>query len=179
MIYVTHDQVEAMTLADRIVIMRDGRIEQAGSPLEVFERPVNTFVASFIGSPPMNLLDAAVEERAGRPHAVLADGTALPLPTLTTLRGGAPIVVGFRAEALTPRGHGLPGTGERIALDRTVTLAEPLGTETLLFTTLGGREVQGKMLAPRPVTPGERLPFELDVSRLHVFDKADGHSLAG
>ena len=178
-VYVTHDQVEAMTLADRIVIMRDGRIEQVGTPLEVFETPVNTFVASFIGTPPMNLLDATVEDRGGRAHAVLADGTALPLPPALAGRRDlkADLVVGFRAEALAPRGHGLPGAGERIEFERPVTLAEPLGTETLLFTELGGREVQGRMLDPRAVAAGERLPFVLDLSRLHVFAKADGRSL--
>jgi multiple sugar transport system ATP-binding protein len=178
-VYVTHDQVEAMTLADRIVIMRDGYIEQIGTPLEVFENPVNTFVASFIGSPPMNLIDARVENRAGRPHAVLPDGFALPLPAAVAGRGGdlGDIVVGFRAEDLAPLGHGLPGRGETIQLDRPVTLAEPLGTETMLFTELGGCEVQGKMLDPRFVEPGERLPFLLNLSRLHVFAKADGRSL--
>jgi multiple sugar transport system ATP-binding protein len=180
-VYVTHDQVEAMTLADRIVIMRDGHIEQVGTPLDVFENPANTFVASFIGSPPMNLIEAKVQERAGRPHAILADGIALPLPARIAARRDlqSEIVIGFRAEALAPRGHGLPGSGERIELDRLVSLAEPLGTETMLFTELGGQEVQGKMLDPRAVEPGESLPFVLDLSRLHIFAKSDGRSLRG
>ena len=178
-VYVTHDQVEAMTLADRIVIMRDGRIEQIGTPLDVFERPANTFVASFIGSPPMNLIDAAVQDRGGRPHAVLPDGIALPLPAAIATRPDlkSDIVIGFRAEALAPKGHGMPSAGERIEFDRLVTLAEPLGTETLLFTDLGGQEVQGRMLDPRSVAAGERMPFVLDCARLHVFGKADGKSL--
>jgi multiple sugar transport system ATP-binding protein len=177
-VYVTHDQVEAMTLADRIVIMRDGYIEQIGTPLEVFENPVNTFVASFIGSPPMNLIDATVESRGGRPHAILPDGFALTLPADIAARGDLrDIVVGFRAEDLAPLGHGLPGRGETIQIDCPVTLAEPLGAETVLFTELGGNEVQGKMLDPRFVEPGERLPFVLNLSRLHVFAKADGRSL--
>ncbi len=178
-VYVTHDQIEAMTLADRIVVMRDGRIEQVGTPLEVFERPTNTFVASFIGSPPMNLVDAVVEERGGRVHAVLSDGIALPLsgPVAARRDLGREVVIGFRAEALAPRGHGLPGTGDTIEIDRRVSLAEPLGTETLLFTDVGGQEVQGRMLSPRAVDAGERMPFVLDLSRLHVFAKADGRSL--
>ena len=160
--------------------MRDGRIEQVGTPLEVFEKPVNTFVASFIGSPPMNLIDAVVENRSGKPHAVLPDGVALPLPVAIAARRDlkSDIVIGFRAEALAPRGHGLPGRGEQVEFERPVTLAEPLGTETLLFTDLGGREVQGRMLDPRAVVAGERMPFVLDLSRLHVFAKADGRSLS-
>jgi multiple sugar transport system ATP-binding protein len=109
----------------------------------------------------------------------LPDGIALPLPAAIAARKdlNSDIMIGFRAEALAPKGHGLPGMGEKVELDRLVTLAEPLGTETLLFTDLGGREVQGRMLDPRSVAPGERLPFVLDLSRLHVFAKTDGRSL--
>jgi len=178
-VYVTHDQVEAMTLADRIVIMRDGVIEQVGTPLDVFERPVNTFVASFIGSPPMNQLDATVASRDGRPVGEIAGGIAVPLPfdVASKLTAGQPIVVGFRADDLSPEGHGLVGAGEALELERPVALAEPLGTETMLFLELGGREVQGKMLHPRPVEVGESLRFRLNLSTLHVFDKASGMSL--
>ncbi len=127
----------------------------------------------------MNLVDAAVVERGGRPHALLSDGLALPLPGAVAARWdlGREVVIGFRAEALAPRGHGLPGSGDTVEIDRRVSLAEPLGTETLLFTDLGGREVQGRMLSPRAVEAGERMPFVLDLSRLHVFAKTDGRSL--
>jgi len=179
-VYVTHDQVEAMTLADRIVIMRDGNIEQIGTPLDVFERPVNTFVASFIGSPPMNLIDARVESREGRAVAVLADGLALPLRPAVAARvaEGRPIVVGLRADDLAPEGHGLVGAGETVAIECPVLLAEPLGTETILFIELGGREVQGKMLMPRAVAVGEKLRFLVNLPALHVFDKATGARIA-
>ena len=178
-VYVTHDQVEAMTLADRIVIMKDGHIEQVGTPAEVFEQPKNTFVATFIGSPPMNLLDATTATEGGRKVAKLADGVTLALPATAAekVTDGQAITVGFRAEAFSPVGYGLTGDSEVAAIERTVTLPEPLGTETLLYTELGGREVQGKMLNPRPVQPGEQMTFNLDLSRLHVFDKASGKSV--
>ncbi len=172
-IYVTHDQVEAMTLADRIVIMRDGHVEQVGTPSEVFERPVNTFVAGFIGSPPMNLIEAVVTTGKAR----LADGIEVPLPPDARVSEGLPIVLGFRPESFAPRGHSLHADARALSLSRTVVIAEPLGTETILFTTLGGKDVQGKMLAPRPVSPGEQLEFTLDLDRLHVFDHASGVTL--
>ena len=178
-IYVTHDQVEAMTLADRIVIMRDGHIEQVGTPLEVFETPVNTFVASFIGSPPMNLIDAEVGSSDGRPVAALADGTtvALPAQAAARLKASDRIVLGFRPDTLTPVGHGIPGRGETATIERPVLLSEPLGTETLLMVRFGGQDVQGTMLSPRAVRDGEVMTFALDLSRLHVFDKASGQSV--
>ena len=172
-IYVTHDQVEAMTLADRIVIMRDGRVEQVGTPTDVFERPANTFVAGFIGSPPMNQLDAVVVGGKAR----LVDGLEVPLPPDAKVTEGQEIVVGFRPESFAPRGHSLHAAGETLDIDRAVTIAEPLGTETILFASLGGQEVQGKMLNPRPVAPGEVLAFTLDLMRLHVFDRASGKTL--
>ncbi|HTN61541.1 MAG TPA: sn-glycerol-3-phosphate ABC transporter ATP-binding protein UgpC [Devosia sp.] len=173
MIYVTHDQVEAMTLADRIVIMRDGNIEQIGTPSEVFEHPANIFVAGFIGSPPMNLLDATV--KGGK--ALLADGVEVPLPTSAAVTEGQSIVLGFRPESFAPKGHSLHGEAEALALSRTIAIAEPLGTETILYTELGGQEIQAKMLNPRVVKPGEVLDFTLDLTRLHVFDKASGRSV--
>ena len=172
-VYVTHDQVEAMTLADRIVIMRDGYIDQIGTPSEVFEKPANVFVAGFIGSPPMNLLDAVVS--AGNAH--LSDGTAVALPADCTVQEGQQIILGFRPESLAPRGHSLHAETEAMTISRTVVIAEPLGTETILYVELGGTDVQAKMLNPRVVVPGETLDFTLDLSRLHIFDKTSGRSL--
>ncbi|MCO6051823.1 sn-glycerol-3-phosphate ABC transporter ATP-binding protein UgpC [Mesorhizobium sp. RP14(2022)] len=175
-VYVTHDQIEAMTLADRIVIMRDGRIEQVGTPQEVFEAPDNLFVAGFIGSPPMNQIDATY--RASDGAAVLQDGLAIPLHR-SGLVDGQPIVVGFRPDALAPKGHALFADNRRLSFDRTVTLAEPLGTETILFLPLSGKEIQARMLNPRVVAPGETLAFELDLGSVHVFDKASGKRIGG
>lgn len=174
-IYVTHDQVEAMTLADRIVIMKDGYIVQIGTPLEVFERPVNTFVATFIGSPPMNLLHGVVAEDGVR----LADGTVLPVPPEYSgkLTNGTKITYGFRADNLMPEGHGLSNTGTQTTLELPVTLAEPLGAESMLLTEIAGVEVQAKMMSPRPVSPGERLNFSLSLDHVHLFDGGTGKRL--
>ena len=180
-IYVTHDQVEAMTLADRIVIMRDGHIEQVGTPVEVFDKPANTFVAGFIGSPPMNQLEAVIDADKGTPAARLADGTSLRLPAglAARLSAGQQVIVGFRPEAFAPQGHSLHAESDAMVLPRTVTFAEPLGTETIVFTDFGGQEVQGKMLNPRPLAAGETVNFTLDLGHLHIFDKASGKTLRG
>ena len=174
-IYVTHDQIEAMTLADRIVIMRDGHIIQVGTPLDVFENPVNTFVATFIGSPPMNLLDGTVQGG----QVVLTDGTTIPLPPGLPVADGRRVQFGIRADNIMPEGHALPPTPHMAFVDMPVTLTEPLGTETLLYATLAGTEVQAKMLNPRPVAPGERMRFGIALDKCHIFDADTGISLRG
>ena len=175
-IYVTHDQVEAMTLADRIVLMRDGHIVQTGTPLNLFEEPVDSFAATFIGSPPMNLIDGVVGED-GRIR--LGSNLVIPMPIKAQGRAGPGRAVqfGFRADDLYPEGHGIEAAGEHVGIDLTVSLTEPLGTETLLFTSLAGVEVQAKMLNPRPVLPGECIPFRLALDSCHVFDPATGQAL--
>jgi len=174
-VYVTHDQVEAMTLADRIVLMKDGRIVQAGTPLELFDAPVNTFVATFIGSPPMNLLDAIIENE----RLILGDGTQLPVPAPAAglVQNNQAVVLGFRADSLCPVGHGVEETGERIDLPLTVQLTEPLGTETLLFVEISGTEVQAKMYNPRPVSAGEGLDFRMQIDKCHLFDGETGMAI--
>ncbi len=175
-IYVTHDQVEAMTLADRIVLMRDGHIVQVGTPLELFNTPVDTFVATFIGSPPMNLVDGVVQGDS----IVLNGGISVPLPTTAgPLTNGQAVKFGFRADNLMPVGHAVEEEGAVHELDLSVTLTEPLGTETLLFTNLAGIEVQAKMFNPRPVSPGEQLPFRLMLDKCHVFDAKTGQAVRG
>ena len=174
-VYVTHDQIEAMTLADRIVVMRDGHIEQQGSPIEVFSRPVNAFVASFIGSPPMNQLPARMEGA----DVVLSDGVRIPVPE--RLRGrardGQEVILGLRPDDLSPVGLGLEQSGQHADLDLTVTLSEPLGMESLIFTRLGGQEVQAKLYGPRLAKPGETMPFRIALDRAHLFDAATTRSL--
>jgi multiple sugar transport system ATP-binding protein len=177
-IYVTHDQVEAMTLADRIVLMRDGHIVQTGTPLDLFNAPVDTFVATFIGSPPMNLVDGLVTETGA---LLLGDHITLPMPSEArgAVRPGQEISFGFRADNLMPDGHSVEESGQMAPLELEVALTEPLGTETLLFAEFAGREVQAKMLNPRPVQPGERLPFHLMLDKCHVFDRKSGKALRG
>jgi multiple sugar transport system ATP-binding protein len=177
-IYVTHDQVEAMTLADRIVLMKDGHIVQVGTPLELFNTPINTFVATFIGSPPMNLVDGTIADEA---TINLAGGLNVPVPASARgkVRVGQKIKFGFRADNLMPEGHSVQEEGEKAQLELTVSLTEPLGTETLLFTNVAGTEVQAKMLNPRPVQPGETLKFALMLDKCHVFDADTTQAIRG
>ncbi len=174
-VYVTHDQVEAMTLADRIVVMKDGHIEQVGTPMQVFTHPVNTFVASFIGSPPMNLIPARISE--GR--VVFTGGGDVPVPARLRdlVREGQEVTFGIRPDDLSPIGHGIQEARETTELDLTVDLAELLGSETLIYTTLAGQEIQGKMFDPRDVKPGETFTFRLSLDRAHLFDAGTGTSV--
>ena len=174
-VYVTHDQIEAMTLADRIVIMKDGDIVQIGTPLEVFERPVNTFVAGFIGSPPMNLIDGTIKGD----QVVFRDGRHLPVPPDFTgkIADGRQVVFGFRADVLMPKGHTLAESGVLHEMELTIDLAEPLGSESILFSTLGGKEIQARMHNPRPVSGGEVLSCELHLEKCHLFDAETTKSL--
>ena len=174
-VYVTHDQVEAMTLADRIVVMKDGYIEQVGTPMEVFNHPVNTFVASFIGSPPMNLIPARVESGKVK----FADGTSVPVPNRLAdkVRDGQDVIFGLRPDDMTPEGHGINDTGQVATLELTVDLAELLGTETLLYTQLGGQDALGKMFDPRDVAASETLRFRLSLDKAHLFDATSGKSV--
>ena len=175
-IYVTHDQVEAMTLADRIVLMRDGHIVQTGTPLELFNAPANIFVATFIGSPPMNLVDGVVMADG---RIALSGGTTVPIPEAarTGVVEGQEVRFGFRADNLMPEGHAVEETSALATLELQVTLTEPLGAETLLFADLAGVEIQAKMLNPRLVAPGEKLRFHLAFDRCHVFDAVSGDAI--
>ena len=174
-VYVTHDQVEAMTLADRIVVMRDGHIEQVGTPMQVFNHPQTAFVATFIGSPPMNLLASTIVGDAVR----LADGSTVPVPDRLRgfVRDGMSVQLGIRPDDISPLGHGLSQDGPGAELNLTVELAEPLGMESLIYTRIAGQEVQAKLYGPRIVAPGEKLTFRLALDRAHLFDAATGKSV--
>jgi ABC-type sugar transport system ATPase subunit len=176
-IFVTHDQVEAMTLADKIVVLDDGRIAQTGTPLEVFERPRDQFVAGFIGAPAMNFLDATVGGTAAGP-TIDVDGLTLPVdPNRFNLPpAGAPVILGIRPEDIVPEGHGLkPTLGADF--DAPVGFAEMLGNESLLFANLGQSEIISRMQRPRPMAANEIVRFRMDGSRVHVFDKETRNSV--
>jgi multiple sugar transport system ATP-binding protein len=177
-IYVTHDQVEAMTLADRIVIMRDGHIEQVGTPDEVFRRPATRFVAGFIGSPPMNIAEATVS--AGM--VVFANGDRLPLPEQYDhrVREGEKVAFGLRPDDIFPTGHGLH-SGAEAAVHETmlpVAITEPLGNETLVFVEFAGREWVSRMLNPHALKTGEQIRMSFDLSQAHLFSAENGKSFA-
>jgi ABC-type sugar transport system ATPase subunit len=174
MIYVTHDQVEAMTLADKIVVLNDGRVAQIGTPLEVFERPANQFVATFMGAPSMNLIPAVV----GEGGVLKAGGLELPIAAerFDLPAVGAAVTLGVRPEDVVPEGHGTrPGVGADFT--GTVEFAEMLGDQSLLFTSLGDTEVVARMQHPRAVETGEAVQFRIDGARVHLFDTETQDSL--
>src|SRR3954470_2667187 len=169
-VYVTHDQIEAMTMADRIVVLQLGVVEQVGAPLELYDRPVNLFVAGFIGSPAMNFIDATLRRADGSAVAVAADGTQLPAPPDVAGRDGQPIVYGIRPEHLefVPAGQGL-------SVD--VVVVEPTGSETLVVSRLAGNEIEAVFRERHRLNPGDRISLAPQLGAVHVFDKATGQRI--
>jgi multiple sugar transport system ATP-binding protein len=161
-IYVTHDQIEAMTMADRIVVMRDGIVEQIGDPLQLYDRPANTFVAAFIGSPAMNLVPG-IARTIGASSAVEFDGgIRLPMPQHAQATDGQSVLYGMRPEHCTVAQHdGLPAE---------VVVVEPTGADTQLFCRFNGQELTCRA--------GDRVGLVPDVKRAHLFDAASGVRLA-
>jgi ABC-type sugar transport system ATPase subunit len=169
-VYVTHDQVEAMTLADRIVVMRSGRVEQIGGPDEVYSKPASTFVAGFIGAPTMNLLPARIERQSERLMIVLAPGVACPIPSdridAYVPWEGKAVILGLRPENLS----WADGAAAEPTLEASALVVEPLGSDTLIFFELGGREVVAR-LPPQPARrAGDRLRLRPDLACMHLFD---------
>ena len=172
MIYVTHDQIEAMTLADRIVLMRDGVIEQQGAPLDLFERPATRFVAGFLGSPQMSFLPGVIVRGAGGDQIRLGDGTVtLPLPRDRKLNGaadGAAVLLGLRPEHLT-RSHGRDEEGI-VRYDATIELIQPTGSRSYATFSLAGQPVVAELQAHDVSRPGERIAIDINLRRASLFD---------
>lgn len=166
-VYVTHDQIEAMTLADRIVVLNGGRIEQSGSPLELYCRPRNIFVASFIGSPGMNFLDAKIVKSADGIDACLADGTLIRLAPDISGDEGRPIVIGLRPEHLLQEGRG-SRIGGKIAV------VEPTGSQTLIVFDLVGVQTMASINGISDVKNGAHFEAAIAPENVHVFDKSSG-----
>ena len=155
-IYVTHDQVEAMTMGDRIAIMYDGVLQQVGTPDEIYDHPANLFVAGFIGSPTMNFVPVTVQNGTAK-----ASGFEVALPQPVESRKGT---LGFRPEALTDRD--LNGS----AVDMSVDVVERLGSDQFLYGQVGGDTVTARVDPRMKVTPGDRVRLGLDLRSLHLFD---------
>jgi multiple sugar transport system ATP-binding protein len=169
-IYVTHDQIEAMTMADRIVVMRDGIVEQSGSPLELYDSPANTFVAAFIGSPAMNLVPGVARVNGGAPVVEFEGGVRLPMPKDACPTDGQPVLYGMRPEHCALAAHeGLPAE---------VVVVEPTGADTQLFCRFNGQEVTSLLRDRVECRPGDRVGLVPDVNRAHLFDAASGMRLA-
>ncbi len=171
-IYVTHDQIEAMTMADRIVVMQDGRVEQIGAPLELYDRPANLFVAGFIGSPAMNFFEATVRRENGRVAAVSRDGTVLPLPEGIALEEGRELVYGIRPEHLTL-------VADSAGVPAEVVVVEPTGAETMLVMTMAGGPAHAVFRERHEFRPGETVRLMPDLERVHLFDRATGQRIEG
>jgi len=169
-IYVTHDQIEAMTMADQIVVMHEGRVEQIGEPLEVYDRPANLFVAGFIGSPAMNFIRGEVRRDNGAALVVTEDGTTLPLGSNDGVKDRSRVIYGIRPEhlMLTAEDDGLPAE---------VAVVEPTGSEILVFCRLAGMEVQAAFHERHGFKPGQRISLKPALHHVHLFDAASGRRL--
>ena len=163
-VYVTHDQVEAMTLADRIVVLKDGVIEQQGSPLELYDRPRNAFVAGFIGSPAMNFIPGHLH-LDGVPRVVTDDGLVLPLAGRPRAAHGSLVVFGVRPEHFRLDEEGLGAE---------VLVVEPTGSETQIAARLGGHAIVAALRERVDARPGDRLQLHVPPAQTHVFDAASG-----
>ncbi len=166
-IYVTHDQVEAMTMADRIVVMNEGVIQQIGHPLEVYDRPANQFVASFIGSPGMNFLEGTARQTADTSWVEMVDGTKLPAPR-TDAEEGQTVIYGVRPEALTIDEEARSGLIAR------VDVTEPTGLSTLVFSRVADSITCAFTMDRLDLTRGQPIGLVPDVARVHLFDQASG-----
>ena len=171
-VFVTHDQIEAMTLADRVVVMNGGHIEQVGTPDEVYHAPASLFVAGFIGAPTMNLIPA---ERSGPNQLRLPDtGQLIALPKPIAASAGS-LVLGMRPEDVdVAQGAALPG---QVDLPATVEVVEPLGADTLVFTTMSGQPVVARVRPDIRPKPGDTVDLRLNVGRAHLFDAASGKAV--
>ena len=163
-VYVTHDQIEAMTMADKIVVMNNGHIEQAGPPLELYDRPANLFVAGFIGSPAMNLLKGTVNGGTLRTD----DGTDWPLPVNGARPKEGPAIYGVRPEHLRIDSEGIKAT---------VQVVEPTGSETQVLMKVGSQSMVGAFRERVSAKPGEILPVRPDPALVHLFDQQSGQRL--
>ena len=172
-VYVTHDQIEAMTMADRIVVMNAGRIEQVGSPLDLYDHPATRFVGSFLGSPAMSFLPATVERRDGTVAVRSAHGlvlAALPARVAGSARDGQPVELGIRPEHLSLA----EGPG---GIPFEVEVVEPTGAETHLVGTVDGAPLRCVFRERLKVAPGDTLHLTADPARLHLFDRDTGERI--
>jgi multiple sugar transport system ATP-binding protein len=168
-VYVTHDQIEAMTMADKIVVMRDGRISQVGAPLDLYDRPANLFVAGFIGSPSMNLIEGEMTQGG----QFKAETFTLTLPANPNLSVGRRVTFGFRPEHLHLSEAGIGDSG----IPAEVVVVEPTGSETHVLARTGKREIVAVFRERHGFRPGDKIAFAPDLSLSHVFDTETGQRI--
>ena len=160
-VYVTHDQIEAMTMADKIVVMRDGRVEQIGAPLDLYDHPDNVFVAGFIGSPSMNFIHGRIALKDGGKVFLSQSGLVLPVPA-TSAGDGSDVVYGIRPEPIAVGSGGSPVS---------VVVTEPTGSETQIFARSGDDLIDAIVKDRVNAKPGETVGFIIDPANVHLFDK--------
>ena len=176
-VYVTHDQIEAMTLGDKVAVMKDGIIQQFGTPQQIYNDPANQFVASFIGSPPMNFIPVRLTQQDGRLLAVLDSGQArceLPLGVADGELEGRDLILGIRPEQIAlgaAEGNGLPG------IRAEVQVTEPTGPDLLVFVTLNQTKVCCRLAPDVACRVGDTLDLQLDPARVLLFDASTGERL--
>ena len=171
-VYVTHDQVEAMTMADKIVVMQDGRIEQIGEPLQLYDHPANLFVAQFIGSPAMNVVKGVIKRSNGSACVDMGDGVQWPLHQSPGAEG-QPVAYGVRPGDLSLTDAGAPG-----AVVGEVVVVEPTGAETELLIQAGQAQLILVTHGRTSVNPGDRVGLRVTPGKVHVFDQGTGNRLA-
>jgi multiple sugar transport system ATP-binding protein len=171
MIYVTHDQVEAMTLADRIVVLRDGYIEQVGTPIDLFSKPQNTFVAGFIGTPPMNLVECIINKESNNTFVRFEDGLLIPVPDKegTGLVQDQKVIFGLRAEEIAPINTHTQ-VPEEWRFKAKVMVVEPLGNETQLHVDIKGIKVLSRSEGRKIVRANEEINLGMNLDEMHLFD---------
>jgi multiple sugar transport system ATP-binding protein len=167
-VYVTHDQIEAMTMADKIVVMHDGIVEQMGSPLELYDHPENQFVAGFIGSPAMNFLNGHLKLNGGQPYVETENGSRLPISSAPAASDGHPVVYGVRPEHLDLASDGI---------EVEVAVVEPTGSETQIVARIGTQELIAVFRDRHPVAPGDKIHLLPRAEVAHLFDKDTGRRL--
>ena len=171
MIYVTHDQIEALTLADRIVLLRDGVIEQVGTPFEVYERPVSRFVAGFLGSPQMNFIPARLEGGSSKPELALAGGTRLPAPGNLSgdAEAGRDVLLGIRPQSIS-RATGQAARAGHSRLAVKVEIVQPTGSRVYITFILSGVRVVAELDAHDVPKPGDSIDVDFDMRRAILLD---------
>jgi len=183
-VYVTHDQIEAMTLATRIAVLKDGELQQVGTPHEVYNRPENLFVADFMGSPSMNLLEGRVSRSNGAASVVIEragiDPIAFPAPTsanVEKLSDGAKVIFGIRPEAVSDLESVNAKSKSVTTFTSEVEIVEPAGSDTFVVTSIAGKEVTARMRSDSDIRVGENLVFALNLDMAVLFDPATTHRI--
>ncbi len=179
-VYVTHDQIEAMTLATKIAVLKDGTLQQVGTPAEIYNRPANLFVADFMGSPAMNLLAARVADEDGRTVLKLVQNGAASVtfacpPTVgRPLEAGRELILGIRPEAITDRDGADRNSRSVQIVDGLVDVVEPAGSDTFVVTQLGGKSLTARMRSDAQVKAGQVIPFAFNLEKAVLFEPASG-----